>query len=148
MAESLLNVLGGERFKAFSAGSFPSGKIQPMAEELARSIGYKDSLRSKSWDEFAQSDSPLIDIVITVCDNAAGEICPIWPGHPVTAHWGVPDPVGVGGTDEERRRAFRSAWMMLKQRIDLLLALPLEKLDRIASQQELRAIGQTGATNE
>jgi len=147
MAESLLNVLGQGRFHAFSAGSFPSGKVQPMAEELARSIGYKEPLRSKSWDEFAQPDSAPIDIVITVCDNAAGEVCPIWPGHPVTAHWGVPDPVAVEG-DDERRRAFRSAWMMLKQRIDLLLALPLEKLDRVASQQELRAIGQTGTPHE
>ena len=95
-----------------------------MAEELIRSIGYQEPLRSKSWDEFAQPDSPSIDMVITVCDNAAGEVCPIWPGEPVTAHWGVPDPVAVEGSEEERRKAFRSAWMMLKHRIDLLLALP------------------------
>lgn len=145
MAESLLNVLGKGQFKAFSAGSFPSGKIQPMAEELARSIGYQEPLRSKSWDEFAQSDSPSIDMVITVCDNAAGEVCPIWPGQPVTAHWGVSDPVAAEGSDEERRKAFRLAWIMLKHRIDLLLALPLDKLDRVTTQQELRAIGQTNA---
>lgn len=145
MAESLLNILGKGHFKAFSAGSFPSGSVQRMAEELARSIGYQEPLRSKSWDEFAQPDSLSIDMVITVCDNAAGEVCPIWPGQPVTAHWGVPDPVAVEGSDEERRKAFRSAWMMLKHRIDLLLALPLDKLDRVTTQQELRAIGQTNA---
>lgn len=141
MAESLLNVLGNGHFKAFSAGSFPSGRVQPMAEELARGIGYQEPLRSKSWDEFAQPDSPSIDMIITVCDNAAGEVCPIWPGQPVTAHWGVPDPVAVQGSDEERRKAFHSAWMMLKHRIDLLLALPLDKLDRVTIQQELRDIG-------
>lgn len=141
MAESLLNVLGNGHFKAFSAGSFPSGRVQPMAEELARGIGYQEPLRSKSWDEFAQPDSPSIDMIITVCDNAAGEVCPIWPGQPVTAHWGVPDPVAAQGSDEERRKAFHSAWMMLKHRIDLLLALPLDKLDRVTIQQELRDIG-------
>jgi arsenate reductase len=148
MAEALLNVLGEGRFRAYSAGSFPSGKVQPIAAELARAFGYSEPLRSKSWDEFAQADSPAIDIVITVCDNAAGELCPIWPGQPVTAHWGVPDPVSVSGTEEERRRAFRSAWLMLRRRIELLLALPLEKLDRLATQQQLRAIGQTAAADE
>lgn len=143
MAEALLNVLGNGRFKAFSAGSFPSGKVQPVAAELAQAFGYDAPLRSKSWDEFAQPDSPGIDIVITVCDNAAGEVCPIWPGQPVTAHWGVPDPAAIDGTEAERRRAFQSAWMMLRQRIDLLLALPLDKLDRPAMQQQLRAIGKT-----
>lgn len=148
MAEALLNVLGAERFQAFSAGSFPSGKVQPLAEDLARSIGYDAPLRSKSWDEFAQPDSPSIDMVITVCDNAAGEVCPIWPGQPITAHWGVPDPVAVNGSEEERKRAFRSAWLMLKQRVDLLLALPLDKLDRVSTQHEVRAIGQTGSTHD
>jgi arsenate reductase len=143
MAEALLNVLGNGRFKAFSAGSFPSGKVQPLAAELAQAFGYDAPLRSKSWDEFAQPDSPAIDIVITVCDNAAGEVCPVWPGQPVTAHWGVPDPAAIDGTEAERRRAFQSAWMMLRQRIDLLLALPLDKLDRLAMQQQLRAIGKT-----
>jgi arsenate reductase len=143
MAEALLNVLGNGRFKAFSAGSFPSGKVQPLAAELAQAFGYDAPLRSKSWDEFAQPDSPAIDIVITVCDNAAGEVCPIWPGQPVTAHWGVPDPAAIDGTEAERRRAFQSAWMMLRQRIDLLLALPLDKLDRLAMQEQLRAIGKT-----
>ena len=148
MAEALLNVLGEGRFRAYSAGSFPSGKVQSVAAELARQFGYAETLRSKSWDEFAQVDSPAIDIVITVCDNAAGELCPIWPGQPVTAHWGVPDPVAVDGAEEERRRAFQSAWLMLRRRIDLLLALPLEKLDRLATQQELLAIGQLAAADE
>ena len=148
MAEALLNVLGESRFHAYSAGSFPSGKVQPIAAELARAFGYTEPLRSKSWDEFAQVDSPVIDMVITVCDNAAGELCPIWPGQPVTAHWGVPDPVAVDGAEGDRLRAFQSAWLMLRRRVDLLLALPLEKLDSIAMQQELRAIGQTAATDE
>jgi len=148
MAEALLNVLGKGRFHASSAGSFPSGRVQPIAAELARAFGYTEPLRSKSWDEFAQTDSPAIDMVITVCDNAAGEVCPIWPGQPVTAHWGVPDPVAVDSDEEGRRRAFQSAWLMLRRRIDLLLALPLEKLDHLATQRELRAIGQTAASRE
>jgi arsenate reductase len=141
MAEAMLNVLGEGRFKACSAGSFPSGTVQPIAAELARAFGYHAPLRSKSWDEFAQADSPAIDIVITVCDNAAGEPCPIWPGAPITAHWGVPDPVAVDGSEAARRQAFQSAWTMLRRRIDRLLALPLDGLDRLALQQELRAIG-------
>jgi arsenate reductase len=141
MAEAMLNVLGEGRFKACSAGSFPSGTVQPIAAELARAFGYHAPLRSKSWDEFAQADSPAIDIVITVCDNAAGEPCPIWPGAPITAHWGVPDPVAVDGSEAARRQAFQSAWTMLRRRIDRLLALPLDELDRLALQQELRAIG-------
>lgn len=148
MAEALLNVLGAGRFRAYSAGSFPSGKVQPIAAELAQAFGYNEPLRSKSWDEFAQADSRSIDMVITVCDNAAGEVCPIWPGQPVTAHWGVPDPASVSGSEDERRRAFQSTWMMLRRRIDLLLALPLDKLDRIATQQELRDIARTASTHE
>lgn len=148
MAEALLNVLGDGRFKAFSAGSFPSGKVQPLAAELAQAFGYHAPLRSKSWDEFAQPGAPAIDMVITVCDNAAGEVCPVWPGQPVTAHWGVPDPVAAEGDEEARRRAFEAAWLRLRRRIDLLLALPLEKLDRLALQQQLRAIGQTAAADE
>ena len=148
MAEALLNVLGEGRFHAYSAGSFPSDKVQPIAAELSQAFGYTKPLRSKSWDEFAQADSPSIDIVITVCDNAAGEMCPIWPGQPVTAHWGIPDPVSETGSEDQRRRAFQSAWMMLRRRIDLLLALPLEKLDRITMQQELRAIGHAETANE
>ena len=141
MAEALLNVLGTGRFRAFSAGSFPTGKVQPNAARLAQAFGYHEPLRSKSWDEFAQTDSPRIDIVITVCDNAAGEVCPIWPGRPVSAHWGVPDPAAVGGSERERQRAFESVWEMLRRRVDRLLAPPLRELDRTAMQRELRAIG-------
>ena len=145
MAEALLNVLGAGRFRAFSAGSFPSGAVQPLAMELARAFGYTGSLRSKSWNEFAQADAPPIDLVITVCDNAAGEVCPIWPGHPLTAHWGVPDPVAVEGDEGQRRRGFESASALLRQRIERLVALPLEQLDRAGLQQALRAIGQLEA---
>jgi len=148
MAEALLNVLGAGRFRAYSAGSFPSGKVQPIAAELARAFGYDKPLRSKSWDEFAQADSPAIDMVITVCDNAAGEVCPIWPGQPLTAHWGVPDPASVDGSEDERRRAFQSAWTMLRRRIELLLALPLDKLDRAATQRQLRDIAESASAHE
>ncbi|HET9819813.1 MAG TPA: arsenate reductase ArsC [Rhodanobacteraceae bacterium] len=145
MAEALLNVRGAGRFKAFSAGSHPSGTIQPAAAELARSIGYDEPLRSKSWDEFARPGAPAIDMVITVCDNAAGEVCPIWPGRPLTAHWGVPDPVTTAVSADERKRAFLDAWLKLRQRVDLLLALPVGKLDRLSLQRELRAIGRAAA---
>ncbi|MEO6926513.1 MAG: arsenate reductase ArsC [Rhodanobacter sp.] len=141
MAEAMLNVLGTGRFQAFSAGSFPTGAVQPIAARLAQAFGYHEPLRSKGWDEFARTDSPPIDIVITVCDNAAGEVCPIWPGHPLTAHWGVPDPAAVGGGEQERQRAFESVWRLLRRRVDRLLALPLGELDRIEMQRELRAIG-------
>lgn len=143
MAEAMLNVLGQGRFKAWSAGSFPAGKVQPIAAELAQAFGYVEPLRSKSWDEFAGADAPSMDFVITVCDDAAGEVCPVWPGQPVTAHWGVPDPAKAEGSEDDRRRAFQQAWMMLRQRIDLFLALPLDKLDRLSRQAQLRAIGQT-----
>lgn len=141
MAEALLNTLGNGRFEAFSAGSFPSGKVQPFAADIARSLGYQAALRSKSWDEFAQAGAPPIDAVITVCDNAAGETCPIWPGRPATAHWGVPDPVAAEGSEEDRRRAFQSACALLRKRVERLLALPLDRLDRSDLQRELRAIG-------
>jgi len=141
MAEAMLNVLGAGRFIAHSAGSAPSGVVQPIAVELARAFGYAAPLRSKGWDEFALVDAPPIDIVITVCDNAAGEVCPIWPGHPLTAHWGVPDPVAVAGPDAQRREAFRSAWDSLQRRVERLLALPMDQLDRAALQRELRALG-------
>ena len=143
MAEAMLNVLGEGRFKAWSAGSFPAGKVQPIAAELARAFGYAEPLRSKSWDEFAGADAPTMDFVITVFDDAAGEVCPVWPGQPVTAHWGVPDPAKAEGSEEDRRRAFQQAWMMLRQRVDLFLALPLDKLDRLSRQTQLRAIGDT-----
>lgn len=143
MAEALLNVLGKGRFHAYSAGSFPSGKVQPIAAEMAKAFGYEEPLRSKSWDEFSGADAPKMDFIITVCDNAAGEVCPVWPGQPMTAHWGVPDPVAVTESEEARRRAFQRAWAMLRQRVEGLLALPVEKLDRVALQNELGMIGKT-----
>ena len=148
MAEALLNVLGAGRFRAYSAGSFPSGKVQPIAAELARAFGYDKPLRSKSWDEFAQADSPAIDMVITVCDNAAGEVCPIWPGHPVTAHWGIPDPAAAEGTEAERMLAFREAFRMLERRIRLFLALQHKALGPIDMQREVAAIGRLDPAEE
>lgn len=146
MAEAILNVLGKGRFKAFSAGSHPSGHVQPMAKELAEAIGYDASnVRSKNWDEFAVEGAPEMDIVITVCDNAAGESCPLWLGHPALAHWGVPDPVAATGDDEDRRRAYTAAFATLRRRIELLLSLPLHSLDHLAAQAKLREIGKVGA---
>lgn len=146
MAEALLNVLGAGHFRAFSAGSHPSGTVQPMAAELARAMGYPiDRMRSKNWDEFAAEGAPQMDIVITVCDNAAGETCPVWPGHPAIAHWGVADPVAVEGDEDVRKRAFVAAYATLRRRIELLLALPLDKLDRLAAQNRLGEIGKVVA---
>ena len=146
MAEAILNVLGHGRFKAYSAGSHPSGHVQPMARELAEAIGYDASqVRSKNWDEFAVEGAPEMDIVITVCDNAAGEACPVWLGHPALAHWGVPDPVAATGDEEDRRRAYNAAFATLRRRIELLLSLPLQSLDRLAAQAKLGEIGRVGA---
>lgn len=146
MAEAILNVLGQGRFKAYSAGSHPSGQVQPMARALAEAIGYDASqVRSKNWDEFAVDGAPEMDIVITVCDNAAGEACPVWFGHPALAHWGVPDPVAATGNEEDRRRAYTAAFAILRRRIELLLSLPLQSLDRLAAQTKLREIGSVGA---
>jgi len=143
MAEALLNVLGQGRFRAFSAGSHPSGKVQPIAADLAAKLGYDTKqLRSKSWDEFAEPGAPVMDMVITVCDNAAGEACPAWLGGPTTAHWGVEDPVGVEGDEDARRHAFVAAFAVLRKRVELLLALPLDKLDRLAQQKGIRDIGE------
>jgi len=145
MAEALLNVLGEGRFRAYSAGSHPGGSVQPMAAALARELGYQGELHSKSWDEFAQPGAPSMNIIITVCDNAAGEVCPVWPGHPVSAHWGVPDPAAVHGHEDTRRRAYMMAWSILRRRVELLLALPLDKLERLAQQEAVRGIGREGA---
>jgi len=146
MAEAILNTLGPGRFRAFSAGSHPSGQVQPMAIELAQAMGYPaENMRSKSWDEFAGANAPEMDMVITVCDNAAGESCPVWLGHPALAHWGVPDPVAEHSSDDARKRAFVSAFATLRRRIELLLSLPLDKLDRLAAQARLQAIGQVGS---
>ena len=132
LAEAYLNHAGRGRFSAHSAGSHPAGRVNPVALELLRETGLPTAgARSKSWDEFARPDAPKIDFVVTVCDSAAAEVCPVWPGHPVKAHWGVPDPAAVEGTDEQKRRAFKDALTTLSRRIDLFLALPAEKLDEI-----------------
>ena len=142
LAESLLNRLGVGRFRAWSAGSQPSGTVQPLAlHTLALMHMPAQGCRSKDWAEFAQPDAPQMDFVITVCDNAAGEVCPVWPGQPMTAHWGVPDPSAVQGSEDVRAQAFWDAAMTLKRRIELMLALPMASLDRMALQREVRSIG-------
>lgn len=144
MAESILNQLGAGRFRAYSAGSHPSGQVNPMAMDLLQRNHYPvKGLRSKNWDEFARPDAPQMDFVITVCDKAAGEVCPLWPGQPMSAHWGVPDPVEQQGTPEEVNRAFTDAFMVLNRRLSLFTVLPIEKLDRLALQRELQNIALT-----
>ena len=141
MAEALLNTIGAGRFHAFSAGSMPSGRINPFALEKCKSLGYlTDDLRSKTWDEFATPGAPAMDIIITVCDDAAGEVCPVWPGHPATAHWGFPDPSTVEGDDAAKRAAFDQVFHAIRRRIDLLVNLPPEKLERLALAAELKRI--------
>ena len=143
IAEGLLNDAAKGRFRAFSAGSHPTGQVNPLAlEALAELRIPTDGFRSKNWDEFAKPDSPPLDFVFTVCDRAAGENCPFWPGQPMTAHWGVPDPAAVEGSDEEKRKQFRATAVTLKRRIDLMLALPIESLDAMALRQEIKDIGQ------
>jgi protein-tyrosine-phosphatase len=145
LAEALLNSAGKGRFKAFSAGSKPGGMVNPYALELlAKNRIDTNGLRSKSWDELARPGAPQMDFVFTVCDNAAAETCPYWTGQPMTAHWGVADPAAVEGSVEDKRRAFRRAFSELSTRINLLLNLPLDKLDRLALQQKLDEIGKTG----
>jgi arsenate reductase (thioredoxin) len=145
LAEVHLNVAGKGRFQAFSAGSHPAGKVNPFALELLRKNRFPiEELRSKNWDEFAKPGAPKLDFVFTVCDNAAGEMRPIWPGQPITAHWGVADPAAVEGTDEVKRRAFLRAYAELSNRINLFLNLPFEKLDRLALQKKLKEIGKAG----
>ena len=142
LAEAITNHLGRGRFEAFSAGSHPGGRVNPLALETLRHAGIElRDARSKSWDEFAASGVAPMDFVITVCDNAAGEACPAWPGSPVTAHWGVPDPAAVEGSEEARRAAFRDAATALRRRIELLVNLPVARLDRLSLQRELRGIG-------
>ena len=144
MAEVMLNHLGRGRFKAYSAGSHPSGRVNPYSIETLRQLGMAtEGLRSKAWDEFAAPGAPPIDFVITACDNAAGEVCPVWPGKPVTAHWGVFDPAAAEGSDADKRRAFREAAAILRRRIELLLALPLEKLDLSLLKTKVREIGES-----
>jgi arsenate reductase (thioredoxin) len=142
MGEALFNTLGAGRFKAYSAGSHPSGRVNAFAIEQVRALGYPvENLRSKSWDEFAEPGAPQMDFVVTVCDNAAGEVCPVWPGQPVTAHWGFPDPAAVEGSDEEKRAAFARTLHQIRNRVQLFLSLPLETLDRMAIENRMRAIG-------
>jgi len=142
LAEGLLNHLGRGRFQAHSAGSHPKGIVNPFAVEELRQAGVPVAgLRSKSWDEFAVPGAPSMDFVFTVCDNAANEPCPVWPGQPMTAHWGVEDPAAVEGTDDEKRRAFRKAGAVLRRRIELFLSLPMEKLDQMAIRQKVAEVG-------
>jgi protein-tyrosine-phosphatase len=146
LAEAYLNSAGKGRFKAFSAGSKPGGRVNPFALELLEKSRIDTAgLRSKSWDEFAQPGAPKLDFVFTVCDNAAAEPCPYWPGQPMTAHWGVPDPAAVEGSDDDKRRAFRGVLSVLSTRINLLINLPVEKLDRLAIKKKLDEIGTTPA---
>jgi protein-tyrosine-phosphatase len=142
MAEVLAEHHGKGRFKGYSAGSFPKGQVHPLAIELLEKLHLRSvGLRSKGWDEFAQPGAPVMDFVFTVCDQAAGEICPLWPGNPVTAHWGVPDPAAVEGSGIERRNAFREAFRALEARIKVFTALPLDKLGRLSIQRQVERIG-------
>jgi len=146
MSEAYLNAAGKDRFVAYSAGSHPGGKVNPFALELLRKNRIDTaSLRSKSWDEYAKPGAPELDFVFTVCDNAAGEVCPIWPGQPISAHWGVNDPAAVPGRDEEKRRAFFRAYTELSARINLFMSLPLDKLDRLVLRKKLEEIGKAGS---
>ena len=142
LAEGLANRLSGGRLKAFSAGSHPSGRVNPLALETLQGLGCDtDGMSSKSWDAFTGPDAPKMDFIITVCDNAAGEACPYWPGSPVTAHWGFADPSHVTGDDATRRTAFARTAQAISQRLQLFLSLPIEKLDRLSLQNEMRGLG-------
>jgi arsenate reductase len=142
IAEAVLNTLGGDRFHAYSAGSHPRGGVHPMTLEVLKEQGCNtEGLRSKSWDEFAAPDAPALDMVFTVCDKAAGEICPVWPGQPITAHWGFPDPAAVEGDAAAQRRAFATSAFEITNRLRQLMSLPIGTLDRISLQNELRAMG-------
>lgn len=141
LAEAYLGHAGAGRFRSFSAGSHPTGRVNPDALALLERKGLPVAgFRSKSWDEFATAGSPVMDLIITVCDNAAGEVCPVWPGQPITAHWGVPDPAAVDGDEAARRSAFLHAYTVLGRRIDILLGLRLEALDRMAAETRIRSI--------
>jgi len=147
IAECALNRLGNGRFRAFSAGSHPRGEVHPMALELLRQRGYETAgLRSKSWNEFATPESPRLDCIITVCDNAAGEVCPVWPGRPVAAHWSIDDPAAFVGVEEEKREAFERAYVELEARIGRLVSLPFESLDRESVARRAAEIGRDGET--
>ena len=142
LAEAILNHRGGGRFRGYSAGSHPVGRVNPFAIDLLRQANIAtEGLRSKSWDEFAAPGAAPLDFVFTVCDNAAGEVCPMWPGQPMTAHWGLPDPAAVPGTDADKARAFRDTYVMLDRRISLFTSLPIASLDRLSLGERLRKIG-------
>lgn len=148
MAEALTNHLsaGGVKFRAFSAGSHPKGEVHPLALALLRELNMPtEGLRSKSWDEFAAPGAPHLDFVVTVCDQAASEECPVWLGQPMTAHWGIPDPAAVQGSPDERRRAFRDTFLILRRRIELFASLPFDKLQGLALQEHLNQIGRRHA---
>lgn len=150
IAETILNRDGAGRFRAYSAGSHPKSAVNPMTLEVLGDLGYSTlGLRSKSWDEFAKAGAPKLDFVFTVCDNAAGEVCPIWPGQPMTAHWGIEDPAAVEGTDVERKKAFHQAVRFLKNRISVFVNLPIKSVDRLSLRHRLEEIGKLeGATFE
>lgn len=144
MAEAIMNQKGRPNFTAYSAGSHPAGRVRPEAIKLLQEARLPaENLRSKNWDEFAKPGAPEMNFVFTVCDNAAKEVCPIWPGQPMTAHWGVPDPAAVAGSPEQMERAFRDAFLILERRISLFLCLPLASLDKMAIQKEINRIGKT-----
>ncbi len=149
LAEAILGREGMGRFTAYSAGSQPKGEPHPFAIDLLKKLNYKtDFARSKSWDEFAVADAPVMDFVFTVCDGAAAESCPVWPGQPMSAHWGVPDPAAAQGTEAEKRFAFSDAYRMLSNRISIFVNLPLTSLDRLALQQKLSQIGQSESRSD
>ena len=149
VGEALLTHLGKGQFNAYSAGSFPKGVVHPLALDLLERLRLPTTgLRSKSWKEFARPGAPVVDFVFTVCDQAAGEVCPVWPGNPITAHWGVPDPAAVEGSEDERKRAFRHAFHQLDARIRLFIALPIDKLDRMVLQRRADEIGRKTTTDE
>jgi len=143
MAEALINTMGNGRFRAYSAGSHPTGVVNPFAVEQIAKLDYPlDKLRSKNWDEFAHLDAPQMDFIITVCDKAAGEVCPVWPGQPVTAHWGFEDPAAVQGNDALKRRAFAKTFRHIMNRVQVFVNLPLALLDKSAIKREINGIGQ------
>ena len=148
LAGALIDHWGKGRFKGYGAGSFPRGAVHPLALETLEKLHLRTSgLRSKSWNEFARPGAPVMDFVFTVCDQVAGEVCPVWPGNSATAHWGVPDPAAVQGTEAEQRRAFRDAYVVLENRIKLFVALPIDKLDRMAIKRSVDDVGRRGAAS-
>jgi arsenate reductase len=147
LGEAIINSIGQGRFVGYSAGSHPKGEVHPLALDLLRRMHLPtEGLRSKNWDEFAVAGAPAMDFIFTVCDSAAGEPCPVWPGHPMTAHWGLPDPAAVEGSDLEKRRAFRQTSAALENRIKLFTGLPLASLDRLSLQRQLDAIGRSAGS--